>query len=178
MEAGAVCWRSPDHRWLALRRRRTSRDNFKVPHARVVTAGLLAALVVGSLSAAIAQEPQAAGPQAPRSSGALSVAEALVDAFNRHDPEAMATLVHDDFELYYVDEAGVAALAVRGPEQLVAEMTPYFAARPDVRSTIAATIDGPVYVAFREQIVGGQSSLAVYEVRDGLIKRVWYYPAE
>ena len=57
-------------------------------------------------------------------------------------------------------------------------MTPYFASRPSARSTIAAAIDGPVYVSFREQIVGGQSSLAVYEVRGGLIKRVWYFPAE
>lgn len=26
--------------------------------------------------------------------------------------------------------------------------------------------------------VGGLAALAVYEVRDGLIQRVWYYPAE
>ena len=109
---------------------------------------------------------------------ALSVAEALVDAFNQHDPDAMAALVAPDFELYYVDEEGVAGLAVSGPDQLAAEMATYFTSHPSVQSTIAAAIDGPVYTSFREQIVGGQSSLAVYEVRDGLIKRVWYFPAE
>lgn len=129
-------------------------------------------LIIGSLllTDASAQEPE--------TNGALSAAEALVDAFNQHDPEAMAALVSPDFELYYVDEEGVPDLAIQGPDQLTTKMTAYFTSRPSVQSTIAAAIDGPVYTSFREQIVGGQSSLAVYEVRDGLIKRVWYYPAE
>ena len=116
--------------------------------------------------------------QAGHPSGALAVAELLIDAFNRHDPAAMAALVSPDFELYYFDENGVAGLALTGPDQLEAQMTQYFAARPSVQSTISGAIDGPVYVSFREQIVGGQSSIAVYEIRDDLIQRVWYYPAE
>ena len=112
------------------------------------------------------------------STSALSVAEELVDAFNRHDPEAMAKQVAVDFELYYVDEAGASALAITGREQLIEEMKGYFESQPSVKSTVLASIDGPVYVSFREQIVGGQSSLAVYEIRNQLIQRVWYYPAE
>lgn len=108
----------------------------------------------------------------------LEVAEALVGAFNRHDPAAMAALVAPDFELYYVDDAGKAALALSGPESLKKEMTGYFAALPEVRSKIVDSVGGERFVAFREQIVGGASSLAVYEVREGLIRRVWYYPAE
>ena len=57
-------------------------------------------------------------------------------------------------------------------------MDTYFAARPSVRSVISGVVDGPVFVAFREQIVGGASSLAVYEVHNGLIRRAWYFPAE
>jgi hypothetical protein len=118
------------------------------------------------------------GAQAAGAAGALPIAEALVEAFNRHDPKAMTSLVSPNFELYYVDEEGVADLAVSGPDQLFDEMTAYFETRPAVRSVIADAIDGPVYVSFREQIVGGRSSLAVYEIRDGLIRRVWYFPAE
>ena len=114
--------------------------------------------------------------QAPPS--ARSVVEALLAAFNQHDPAAMAALVTTDFELYYIDDQGVAELSLRGPDGLRAEMTGYFANRPNVRSRIAGVVDGPVFVSFREQVVGGQSSLAVYEVRAGLIKRVWYFPAE
>ena len=55
-------------------------------------------------------------------------------------------------------------------------MTTYFTSHPSVKSTIAAAIDGPVYTSFREQIVGGQSSIAVYEIRNGLIKRACLLP--
>lgn len=127
-------------------------------------------MLLAMLSASCIQEPM--------STGSLATAKALVEAFNRHNPEAMAALVTSDFELYYVDEAGVAALSVSGREQLLQEMITYFTNRPSVQSTIADVIDGPTYVSFREQIVGGQSSLAVYEIRDQLIKRVWYFPAE
>ncbi len=112
------------------------------------------------------------------SGGARAVAEALVNAFNEHDAAAMAQLVTPDFELFYISDTGEAERALRGPRELVVEMESYFATQPDVRSTITDFVDGPVYVSFREQIVGGDSSLAVYEVREGLIRRVWYYPAE
>ena len=109
---------------------------------------------------------------------ALDVAQQLVDAFNRHDPKAMAALVADEFELYYVGDDGNAALALTGPEALEKEMTGYFEAVPNVASKITDQVDGKAFVSFREQIVGGASSLAVYEVREGKILRVWYYPAE
>jgi len=139
---------------------------------QITSKGILAVLLVVFLSStnASAQELD--------NTSALSVAEALVDAFNQHDPDAIATVVAPNFELYYVDEEGVAGLAISGHSQLAAEMATYFTSHPSVQSIIADAIDGPVYTSFREQIVGGQSSLAVYEVRDGLIKRVWYYPAE
>ncbi len=133
---------------------------------------LLSALLIALCSTATATAQMA------EAGSALSVAKALLGAFNQHDPAAMASLVAPDFELYYFDEAGQAGLAVRGPDALIEEMTSYFAGRPNVESKITGAIAGPVYVSFREQIVGGQSSLAVYEVRDGLIRRVWYYPVD
>lgn len=113
-----------------------------------------------------------------KATGVMPVAEALVQAFNRHDPEAMGALVTPDFELFYVDDSGEAALSITGRAQLVEEMTGYFAGNPTVHSIISGIIDGPRFVSFREQIVGGQSSIAVYEIHNALIKRVWYYPAE
>ncbi len=129
--------------------------------------------------ATVAMMLLACGLQAQSASaGARTVAEALVSAFNEHDAAAMAQLVTPDFELFYMNDQGAAELALRGPRDLAVEMESYFANQPDVQSTITAVVDGPVYVSFREQIVGGDSSLAVYEVREGLIRRVWYYPAE
>ena len=106
------------------------------------------------------------------------VAAAMLEAFNAHDPAAMASLVTEDFELYYVSDAGVAELGSRGREALQRDMVAYFAARPAVRSAIEGVVPGDRFVAFRERIVGGASSLAVYEVQDSLLRRAWYYPSE
>ena len=153
---------------LSISDREPSRNLIERRAMRVAASSVLVLLQVVS-GGAVAQEAE------PTS---LAAAQALMDAFNEHDAEAMAALVTSDFELYYFGEDGVASLSTQGPEQLRADMVSYFARRPSVRSTIVGAIDGPVFVSFREQIVGGQSSLAVYEVRDGLIRRVWYYPAE
>ena len=128
---------------------------------------ILTVLLVGSTASTAAQDREG-----------VEVARALLDAFNRHDPAAMAALVTEDFELLYVDDAGRAAVATRGPAALEAEMTAYFEARPDVRSSIEGQIAGTRFVAFRERIAGGASSLAVYEIHEGRVRRAWYYPEE
>jgi hypothetical protein len=108
----------------------------------------------------------------------ICVAVALLEAFNHHDPQAMTELVSEDFELFYFDSTGHAELAARGREQLGTQMIEYFETRPAVKSFITGSIAGPNFVAFREQIAGGQSSLAIYEIREQLVRRAWYYPAE
>ena len=116
---------------------------------------------------------------------ALATAKQLLDAFNRHDPDAMAALVAGDFELFYVSDAGQAELGAKGPDDLRTQMTGYFASRPTVRSVIEGSVDGPRFASFRERAISirdgmerSASSLAVYEVVDGKVLRVWYYPAE
>ncbi|MCY1076117.1 nuclear transport factor 2 family protein [Archangium lansingense] len=113
----------------------------------------------------------------------LGVVRTLVEAFNRHEPAQMAALVHEDFEYLSVDGKTVSVDAV-GREALKQSMTGYFASVRDVESVIEhATVTGP-YVAIRERVSWtgksgrrSQAALGVYEVREGLVKRVWYYPA-
>jgi hypothetical protein len=126
-----------------------------------------------------------AGARAQEEPSALAVARRLVDAFNRHDPAGMAALVAEGFELYYVSEEGRSELATRGPSELASQMAEYFRSHPTVRSTIEGEVDGPRFASFREragslhgEVERSASSLAVYEVVDGAIVRVWYYPAE
>lgn len=138
----------------------------------------LRAKVLAGLLLTVAGSPPPAEAQEAEEDPAVATARALVDAFNRHDPAGMAARVAPDFELYYVDDAGRAELAVEGPEALAAEMTEYFRARPQVRSEIEGLVPGGRFVAFRERIVGGDSSLAVYEIDRGRVRRAWYYPAE
>lgn len=122
--------------------------------------------------------PPSGHAQQGRAEDPVRVVESFVEAFNRHDVSAMISLVTDDVELYYSDADGRFSLASASAEQLADDMRAYFADRPAVRSRIDAIIPGPIYVSFREQIVGGESSVAVYEIRRGLIRRAWYYPAE
>jgi hypothetical protein len=64
-------------------------------------------------------------------------------------------------------------------------LTRYFAAVPSARSTIEGRMPAGRFVSVLERAhwtVGGeprsQSSLSVYEVEDGLIRRIWYYPVQ
>jgi hypothetical protein len=141
-------------------------------NSRTLTMALLALL---TLSAAGMDQKQ---------NNALATAKQLLDAFNRHDPAAMAALVDEKFELYYVS-GGKSELSASGPQDLERQMVDYFRSRPTVRSEIEGSIDGERFVAFRERassrhgaVERSQSSLAVYEVVEGKIVRAWYYPAE
>lgn len=62
-------------------------------------------------------------------------------------------------------------------------MTSYFRSLPDVRSTIEASFENGPWVTVRERVhwtgASGprtQASIAVYEIRDGRVRRVWYFP--
>jgi hypothetical protein len=105
-------------------------------------------------------------------------------AFNRHDVAALAAGVSPDFVWLSVAGEEVSVEA-RGREELEQGMGAYFAEFPDVSATIEEAATAGPFVAIRERVrwssEGGersQSALAVYEVRAGLIQRVWYYPAE
>jgi hypothetical protein len=95
----------------------------------------------------------------------------------------MVALVHEDFEYLSVSGRTVSVDAT-GREALKQSMADYFASVRDVTSVIEdATVTGP-YVAIRERVSWtaksgrrSQAALGVYEVREGLVRRVWYYPA-
>ena len=136
------------------------------------------------LTALLVQFAVLAAPAIAANPSALATAKQLLNAFNQHDPGAMAELVSEDFELYYFSN-GKAELSAQGRQQLQEQMVDYFASQPTVRSEIEGSIDGPRFASFRERAISvhdgverSASSLAIYEVVDGLIRRVWYYPAE
>ena len=95
----------------------------------------------------------------------------------------MAALVTEDFEYLSVNGANLGVDA-KGREALRQSMVSYFGSFPDVHSVLEhATLTGP-YVAIRERVAWtaksgpqSQASLGVYEVHEGLIRRVWYFPA-
>lgn len=73
-----------------------------------------------------------------------------------------------------------------GKDALRQGMASYFRSIPSARSTIEDSMISGRYVVVRERASWkdkngeerSQAAVAVYEVRDGLVARVWYYPAE
>lgn len=114
----------------------------------------------------------------------LQVAVAYVEAYNARDLEAMLALMHDDVEWLSVQGSGVEAFA-SGKADLAAQMESYLASPSATFSTVEGSVGDGAFVAVREVAhwtdaegnARSQSALAVYEIEDGLVRRVWYYPA-
>jgi hypothetical protein len=77
------------------------------------------------------------------------------------------------------------AMESRGKSALIASMDAYFSSCPSCQSTLLGTISTPGRISAVESASwlgksGGKSqrAISVYEFSDGLIKRVYYFPAE
>lgn len=115
----------------------------------------------------------------------LSPEEVLVrdftEAFSQHDVDAMAGYLAEDAAWMSVVGDTLMTEAA-GRESIKEGMTGYFEQVSDVRSTIESSQSLPPFVTAIERVSwnGGenvQSAIAVYEIHDGLIARVWYHAA-
>ncbi len=130
--------------------------------------------------AAEAQVPSPAGPASP---DATRIVQGYVDAFNRRDIDAMLAVAADSLEWINLSGA-TASLETSGKDALAKGLRSYFESCPSCRSSIAILgQSGPFLVATERATwesggaVKAQESLSVYEIRDGKILRVWYFPA-
>ncbi|MEO1100687.1 MAG: nuclear transport factor 2 family protein [Pseudomonadota bacterium] len=113
-----------------------------------------------------------------------AIISSYTKAYNDRDITAMSALMHSDIQWLSVEGDQITVVA-DGKVDLVAQMTDYVASPTATTSTLDGSIaDGPFF-AVREIAswpgadgsTAEQSALAIYEVSDGLILRVWYYPA-
>ncbi|MXY30954.1 MAG: nuclear transport factor 2 family protein [Gammaproteobacteria bacterium] len=140
-----------------------------------------AALMAGWAGASCSGPPEAESDA--EEVGPLAVVQGHVDAFNRHDAEDLLSWVSPAVEWVNV-QGSITSVEVRGREMLRDYMATYFEAQPTVQSEIEEAVVTGDYVAVRERASWttpdgeerSQASLGVYNVRDGLIQRVWYYP--
>jgi hypothetical protein len=115
----------------------------------------------------------------------LAVVHEQMDAFNRQDVDAMAERVAPDFVWFSVEDDEV-TVEVRGRAALAEGMRSYFESFPSVRSEVESSLVSERFAVVRERArwtdesgeERTQVSLGVYEIRNGRIQRVWYYPAE
>ncbi len=131
-----------------------------------------------TLGACTSPESRSAGEPDP-----LRVVRSHIEAFNAHDAESMSRLVAREFIWFSVGPDSVVPEAV-GRDALRNAMESYFEAVPSARSVIEdAVVSGP-FVAIRERAYWNDrgsrrsaSTLGIYEVRNGSIRRVWYHAA-
>ena len=110
------------------------------------------------------------------------VVRAFVGAFNVQDLPALLALA--DSSIAWISVLGDSvAIETRGRAALEASLAAYFRRLPSARSTLEAlTVSGP-WVTVRERAYWEgsagprtQAAVAVYEIRDGRVRRVWYFP--
>ena len=110
----------------------------------------------------------------------------FIEAFNAHDPQAMASFCAPTLQWGYV--SGTAhSVAGNGIDDLQEQMAAYFAQTPGVRSEIENIIANGDTIAITERVYWTpadedtektQASIAVYQFKDEMISAVWYYPEQ
>lgn len=133
------------------------------------------ALFLASLGSSFAADGDALTP--------IEVVQRQFAAFNRHDAEGLTAGIAEDF-VWYAVTSDATTVESQGREKFREGMIGYFKSVRDVSSTLEGIAVAGAFVSFRETVTWtakagkrSQSGLAVYEVHDGLITRVWYYPA-
>ncbi|MDQ3013628.1 MAG: nuclear transport factor 2 family protein [Acidobacteriota bacterium] len=140
----------------------------------IFAAGILSASALISGYTALAQ----------RAPGNEEIVRKFEAAFNKHDVAAMAALVADEAQWFNI-EGDKMAVETNGKAAMEKWLKGYFQSCPSCRSEFEALMLAGSFVTVHEKAMWesksgpkSQKGLGVYEVRDGLIRRVWYYPAE
>lgn len=129
-------------------------------------------------------QPFAHGTTAYLATPEAELMRQYLERFNRHDADGVAALVAEDFGWQMVADS-VVTTELRGRGALRAWLAGYFPATRAVRSEFLAMEQVGPYLTVRERVSWeradgtrtAQQSLAMYEVRAGLIQRAWYYPS-
>lgn len=112
----------------------------------------------------------------------LKVLQKQVEAFNSKDINSLVRNVTQDFKWYYIGSDSL-ILEVDGQEKFRTSMESYFNFISEVETVIDDyTVEGNK-ISFKETVhyqtsagkEGSASAMAIYEIKDGLIFRVWYF---
>lgn len=130
----------------------------------------------------------ATGGQRPAGSGDAATPQGVVQgyaaAFNAHSPEQVGRWLHEDLRWLAIDGDQV-RIEAQGRAAMQAWLRGYFQQFPDVRAQIRSFHGGGRHVAVHECLSWThegqprrQCAHGTYEIEDGLIRRVWYWPVD
>lgn len=117
-----------------------------------------------------------------QSNSVLEIFEDQVEAFNERDIERLSKNVSEDFKWYYLG-SDTLMIEVDGRRKFRSAMEGYFAAFSWVESNILNYAVIGNRISFEEEVsyrtqsgeIAKSSSMGIYEVKDGVITRVWYF---
>ncbi len=103
-------------------------------------------------------------------------------AFNEGDIDRLVDQVSEDFKWYYIG-SDTLLLELSGKEHFRTNMNGYFSQMKSVHSEITEYVIDGNRMSFKEVVTyetvsgkkGRTSAMAVYEVKNDLIFRVWYF---
>ena len=129
--------------------------------------------------------PDAERNAPPLASGEnVQVINELMAAFNAHDADKMRSYWHSDVTWMEV-AAQQARVATSSSAQLHTEMIAYFEAYPSVSSSFESIVANGDFISAVEKAVWeedgerkSQSSIVIYEINDGKVRRFWYFPPQ
>lgn len=138
---------------------------------------LASAIVAGAVAwGMVSLEPKPPSPE--------RIVEQFVGAYNARDVGRMLALATEDVEWMNVSPAGT-SVETRGHIALRDTTESYFRSCPSCQASVEQVRRAGSRVTAVEQAMWGtgagarsQRSLSVYEFRDGLISRVYYFPAD
>ena len=103
-------------------------------------------------------------------------AQGQLEAYNAHDLEAFLSHYTDDCVIRSMPGGN---LMMDGKEAMRERYGALFAQRPELRVTLRARMEHGPFVIDHEEVVGLRDdetvyAVALYEVRDGMIRAVWF----
>ena len=104
------------------------------------------------------------------------LAQRQLEAYNAQDVERFAACYADDVEAY---ELPAGTLLFRGRDALRVRYARLFAANPNLHCRLTGRIAEGAFVIDQEELTGradggSARALAIYQVEDGRIRRVWF----
>lgn len=108
---------------------------------------------------------------------------AYYEAFNRHEADATAAFLAEDVKWYSVS-GDAQSLEGDGRAAIRDWLAGYFKLLPDVKSDVLELRQTGPHLFVHERVawtaIDGSAkraaALAIYEVRDDLVRRAWYFP--
>lgn len=116
---------------------------------------------------------------------ARAIVESYTQAYNDSDAEAMGEYMHDDIQWITI-EGDRSSITSQGKGKLIEDMAGFFKGPIKITSRLHGWNENGAFVSVIETatwtttsgIQKSQSANAIYQLENGLIRRVWYFPAQ